>query len=88
MDHGQNFETVKEGGVYGDYLAARAKGKHIEVKAGDRIPIEGLDVAIGDGVGQGDHHADGGRGAAESAVRRASGRSISTRERTRIPSGW
>ena len=47
VDHGQNFETVKDnGGVYGDYLAARAKGKHIEVKAGDRIPIDGIDVEV------------------------------------------
>jgi competence protein ComEC len=47
VDHGQNFETVKDnGGVYGDYLAARAKGNHIEVKAGDRIPIEGIDVEV------------------------------------------
>src|SRR6516225_7553667 len=35
VDHGQNFETVKDvGGVYAAYLAARAKGNHIEVKAG------------------------------------------------------
>jgi beta-lactamase superfamily II metal-dependent hydrolase len=47
VDHGLNFETVKDnGGVYGDYLAARAKGKHIEVKAGDRIPIAGIDVEV------------------------------------------
>ena len=47
VDHGQNFETVKDnGGVYGDYLAVRAKGNHIEVKAGDRIPIEGIDVEV------------------------------------------
>ena len=47
VDHGQNFETVKDnGGVYGDYVAARAKGNHIEVKAGDRIPIQGLDVEV------------------------------------------
>jgi glyoxylase-like metal-dependent hydrolase (beta-lactamase superfamily II) len=42
VDHGQTFEAA--GGVYADYLAVRAKGKHIEVKAGDRIPIDGIDV--------------------------------------------
>jgi beta-lactamase superfamily II metal-dependent hydrolase len=47
VDHGENFETVKDtGGVYGDYLAVRANGKHIAVKAGDRIPIEGIDVQV------------------------------------------
>ena len=47
VDHGQNFETVNgTGGVYGDYLAVRAKGKHIVVQAGDHIPIEGLDVQV------------------------------------------
>ncbi|MEO8368083.1 MAG: MBL fold metallo-hydrolase [Candidatus Solibacter sp.] len=45
VDHGLNFES-KPGGVYDDYVAVRAKGKHIEVKAGDRIPIEGLDVQV------------------------------------------
>jgi beta-lactamase superfamily II metal-dependent hydrolase len=47
VDHGKNFETVKDvGAVYGNYVAARAKGKHIVVKAGDRIPVEGIDVEV------------------------------------------
>ena len=47
VDHGQNFETVKDtAGVYGDYVAVRAKGNHIEVKAGDRIPIKGINVEV------------------------------------------
>jgi competence protein ComEC len=47
VDHGQNFENVKDnGGVYGDYLAGRAKGNHIEVKAGDHIPIQGINVEV------------------------------------------
>jgi competence protein ComEC len=47
VDHGQNFETVKDnGGVYEDYLAVRNKGTHIEVKPGDRIPIDGIDVEV------------------------------------------
>jgi competence protein ComEC len=28
------------------YLEARAKGKHLEVNAGDRVPIQGLDVQV------------------------------------------
>ena len=47
VDHGKNFETIKDvGEVYGNYLAVRAKGNHIVVKAGDRIPIEGMDVEV------------------------------------------
>src|SRR5260370_14992631 len=47
VDHGQNFESVKDnGGAYGDYVAVRAKGNHIEVKAGDRSPITGIDVEV------------------------------------------
>jgi beta-lactamase superfamily II metal-dependent hydrolase len=47
VDHGQSFEAATgPGTVFGDYVAARAKGNHIEVKAGDRIPIEGLGVEV------------------------------------------
>ncbi|MEO8594682.1 MAG: MBL fold metallo-hydrolase [Candidatus Solibacter sp.] len=46
VDHGKTFEDPKADDGYEPYLAARAKGKHIEVKAGDRIPIEGLDVQV------------------------------------------
>jgi beta-lactamase superfamily II metal-dependent hydrolase len=47
VDHGKNFETVKDvGTVYGDYLKARSKGAHIEVKAGDRIPIRGIEMRV------------------------------------------
>jgi competence protein ComEC len=47
VDHGKNFESVKDNGeVYGNYVKARAKGKHIEVTAGDRIPIAGMDVEV------------------------------------------
>ena len=47
VDHGRNFESVKDvGGLYNTYLETRAKGRHIEVKAGDRIPIRGIDVHV------------------------------------------
>ena len=53
VDHGRNFEDVKDNGaVYDAYLKARKAGNHIEVKAGDVIPIEGLrvDVVTASGV--------------------------------------
>ena len=53
VDHGSPFEDPKADGVYEPYVAARAKGKHIEVKAGDRIPIEGLDVRVVTAAGVG-----------------------------------
>ena len=47
IDHGKNFEAVKDNGeVYDDYVKARKKGNHIEVKAGDTIPIDGLRVDV------------------------------------------
>jgi beta-lactamase superfamily II metal-dependent hydrolase len=47
VDHGVNSETDKAATIrYTEYLAFRGKGKHIEVKAGDTIPIKGLDVKV------------------------------------------
>ena len=47
IDHGPNFEDVKDNGeVYRAYLAARAKGKHLVVKPGDTIPIHGIQVVV------------------------------------------
>jgi beta-lactamase superfamily II metal-dependent hydrolase len=47
IDHGQNFETVKDvATVYNNYLGVRAKGRHYAVKAGNRIPIDGIEVDI------------------------------------------
>jgi len=47
VDHGRNFESVKDNGaVYQAYVNQRGKGKHIEVKAGDAIPIEGIQVQV------------------------------------------
>ena len=52
VDHGQSFESMKPGSPYDEYVTVRAKGKHIEVKAGDRIPIAGLDVQVVTASGQ------------------------------------
>ncbi|HKA00585.1 MAG TPA: MBL fold metallo-hydrolase, partial [Candidatus Solibacter sp.] len=47
VDHGASFETRKDVSIeLRGYERARKKGKHIEVKAGDRIPIDGLDVQV------------------------------------------
>ena len=47
VDHGESFETVKDvGAIYQAYLDARAKGKHIVVRAGDRIPLDGVRVDV------------------------------------------
>jgi competence protein ComEC len=47
VDHGQNFEEAKDNReVYADYLKVRKRGNHILVKAGDTLPVEGLQVQI------------------------------------------
>ena len=47
VDHGANVQlndsTIK---VAKDYMDVVAKGKHIVVKAGDRIPIKGFDALV------------------------------------------
>ena len=47
VDHGPTVETSKNAEIlYASYAAAREKGKHIQVKAGDKIPIKDLDVQV------------------------------------------
>jgi len=47
LDHGPNFEQAKDNkAVYDSYVAARSKGKHFVVKAGDAIPIQGIQVVV------------------------------------------
>jgi competence protein ComEC len=47
VDHGTNFETVKDvRAVYEAYLATRAGGSHIQVKAGDTLAVDGLRVDV------------------------------------------
>ena len=47
VDHGKNFEYAKNNGdVYNAYVKVRKAGNHIEVQAGDTIPIEGLRVEV------------------------------------------
>ena len=47
VDHGVTIEHDKDGQkLYDAYDAVRAKGHHIIVKAGDKLPIKGLDWTI------------------------------------------
>jgi beta-lactamase superfamily II metal-dependent hydrolase len=47
LDHGPNFEDVKDNGdVYSSYVAARSQGQHLVVSAGDAIPIHGIQVVV------------------------------------------
>lgn len=47
VDHGP---TVEQGAapdaLFGAYVATREKGKHLQVKPGDTIPVSGLDVRV------------------------------------------
>jgi competence protein ComEC len=47
VDHGPSVETgERPTALFNSYLTARAKGKHLQVKPGDKIPIAGLDVVV------------------------------------------
>src|SRR3954447_1461465 len=47
VDHGASVENDKAAQVlYNAYSAFREKGKHIQVKPGDTIPIKGIDVKV------------------------------------------
>ncbi len=47
VDHGPSVETGKQADIlFNAYKDYRSKGKHIEVKAGDPIPIKGIDVRV------------------------------------------
>jgi competence protein ComEC len=47
VDHGPSVEHGKdEDQLFNAYYAVRAKGKHIQVRPGDKIPIRGIDVRV------------------------------------------
>jgi competence protein ComEC len=47
VDHGDTVEHTPAGQkLYDDYLREVAKGKHIVVKPGDRLPVQGIDWTI------------------------------------------
>jgi beta-lactamase superfamily II metal-dependent hydrolase len=54
VDHGATVETGKPAEVlFNSYVAHRDKGKHLQVKPGDSIPIKDLDVKVVSAGGQG-----------------------------------
>ena len=54
VDHGKSVETGKEAeGLFRDYTQARDRASHLIVRAGDRIPIEGIEVRVVESTGQG-----------------------------------
>jgi beta-lactamase superfamily II metal-dependent hydrolase len=47
VDHGPSVESGKNpDALFGAYQEARNKGKHLPVKAGDKIPLKGVDVQV------------------------------------------
>jgi beta-lactamase superfamily II metal-dependent hydrolase len=47
VDHGPNFEEAKDNkDVFHAYELTRDKGQHLVVKAGDAIPIQGIQVVV------------------------------------------
>jgi competence protein ComEC len=47
VDHGMTVETGERSvAAFKEYTAVRDKGKHLVVKAGDKVPIKGLDVQV------------------------------------------
>ena len=53
VDHGRSVESGKdEDELYHAYVQVRDRASHLIVRAGDRIPIEGLDVRVVSSTGQ------------------------------------
>jgi len=53
IDHGTNFETTKDvTALYNAYIAVRDKGHHTVVKAGDTIPVRGMQVQVVTAAGE------------------------------------
>jgi competence protein ComEC len=47
VDHGTTVETGERSvAAFKEYTAVRDKGKHLVVKAGDKVPIKGIDVQV------------------------------------------
>lgn len=54
VDHGKSVETGKEAeDLYQSYVRARDRSSHLIVRAGDQIPVEGIDVRVVESAGQG-----------------------------------
>ncbi len=54
VDHGKSVETGKEAEeLFRDYVQVRDHASHLIVRAGDQIPIEGMEVRVVESTGQG-----------------------------------
>jgi len=54
VDHGHSVETDPEGTeLFHAYVQVRDRASHLIVRAGDRIPVEGMDVRVVASTGQG-----------------------------------
>ncbi len=54
VDHGKSVETDADATTrYQNYVQVRDRASHLIVRAGDRIPIEGIDVEVVESTGQG-----------------------------------
>jgi len=54
VDHGRSVETGKEAdGLFHAYAQARDRASHLIVRAGDKIPVEGIEVRVVTAAGQG-----------------------------------
>jgi beta-lactamase superfamily II metal-dependent hydrolase len=54
VDHGHSVETGREADdLFNAYVQARDRASHLIVRAGDRIPIKGIDVRVVTSTGQG-----------------------------------
>jgi beta-lactamase superfamily II metal-dependent hydrolase len=54
VDHGRSVETGKEADdLYHAYVQVRDRASHLIVRAGDRIPVEGMEVRVVSAAGQG-----------------------------------
>ena len=54
VDHGRSVETGKQADeLYQAYVQVRDRASHLIVRAGDRVPIEGMEVRVVSAAGQG-----------------------------------
>ena len=70
VDHGPTVEHgAQPDALYAAYLETRARGRHLQVKPGDRIPIAGLDVRVVSSGGELLRRPLAGAGAANAACK-------------------
>ena len=84
VDHGpylEDTDVVRED--YAAYLKVRANGTHLQVKPGDKIPVEGLDVTVLTSAGEHIANALPGAGQPNPACATATKRAVDPTENAR-----